>query len=69
VKVGQFGAECCHLTGEILETLQKCLCLGRPCNVRERRLRCGLDDVICTSGCGVQVALRLAGKTGLYVGG
>jgi hypothetical protein len=27
-KVGQLGAECCHLAGKVLDTLQKCVALG-----------------------------------------
>ena len=27
-KVGQLDAECCHLAGKVLDTLQECLALG-----------------------------------------
>jgi hypothetical protein len=32
VEVGQLGAECCHLAGEVLDVLQKCTDLGEWCN-------------------------------------
>jgi hypothetical protein len=65
--VGQLGAEFCHLAGEVLDTLQKCVALREWRNARECRLGCGLDDVVCTAGWGVQVVLGLAGENGPYV--
>jgi hypothetical protein len=53
VKVGQLGTECCHLAGEVLDTLQKCIALREWCNVREHWLGYSLDDAVCMVGRGV----------------
>jgi hypothetical protein len=33
--VAQLGAECCHLVGEVLDTLLKCVTVGEWPNARE----------------------------------
>jgi hypothetical protein len=42
VKVGPLGAECCHLTGEVLDMLQNCIAVEEWRNACERRLGCDL---------------------------
>jgi hypothetical protein len=49
-------AECCHLVGEVLDMLQKYNAVVEWGNGRKRQLGCALDDVVCTEGCGIQVA-------------
>jgi hypothetical protein len=61
------GAECCHLAGEVLDTLQKYSAVEWD-NARERRLEYYLDDAVSTWGRGDQVVLGLADEDGPYVG-
>ena len=68
-KVGQLGAECCHLAREALDPLHKCVAVGEWRDSRQRRLGCGLDNAVCTAACCIQAALGLAGENGPYVGG
>jgi hypothetical protein len=63
-KMGQLDAECCHLVGEVLNPLHKCVFVGEWCDARECRLWCGLNDAVCTAASGVQVALVLASEYG-----
>jgi hypothetical protein len=63
------GAECRHMAREVVDLLQKCGFFEGWTNASERRLGCHLGDVVRTAGCGVQAALLLTGKGGLYVGG
>jgi hypothetical protein len=63
------GAACCHLAGEVFDTLQKCSAVREWGNARERRLGCGLGEAVHTAGRSIQVALGLAGENDPYVGG
>jgi hypothetical protein len=63
-----FGAECRHLSGEVLDLLQKCD-VREWTNASVRRLGCDFRDAVRKAGYGVQAALLLSGENGLYVGG
>jgi hypothetical protein len=39
MKVGQLGADCSHLAGEVLDTLLKCVAVGEWHSSHEYRLR------------------------------
>jgi hypothetical protein len=67
--VGQLNTGCCHLAGEVLDTLLKCVAVGEWHDPHESWLGCGLDDAVCTVARSVQATLRLAGGNGPYVGG
>jgi hypothetical protein len=60
----QFGDECCHLVGDILDNLQKCFSVGQWRKARERRLGFSLNNEFWAAGCGVEFALGLTGKDG-----
>jgi hypothetical protein len=51
-----FGAECYHLAGEVVDSMQKCGVVGWWANASERRLVCILGDAVRTAGYGVQAA-------------
>ena len=63
------GAECSHLSGEISDLLPKFCVLRWLINASGRRLDFDLEDAIRTEGCGLQVALVLAGEEALNVAG
>jgi hypothetical protein len=53
VEIGQLGAECCNLAGEVLDVLQKCTDLGEWRNACNSWLGHGLNDVVCAVNHGV----------------
>jgi hypothetical protein len=61
VKLGQLGADCCHLVKEVLDTLLKCTAVGA-------------GTTLASFGCNETSMMRSAQRTaasenGLYVGG
>jgi hypothetical protein len=63
------SADCHHLTGEVLDPLLECGVVGGWHSVSEHQLGCDLGDAVHTASCGVQAALWLTSKEGLYVWG
>jgi hypothetical protein len=51
-----FSGDCCHLAGEVIDSLYKSGAVGGWTDAHERRLGCDLGDVR-TAGCGVQAVL------------
>jgi hypothetical protein len=54
---------------KIFDILPRSVILGEWRYARECRLWCNLDGAVRAVGCGVQVALGLAGEDGPYMGG
>jgi hypothetical protein len=66
-KLGRLGAECCHLVGEILDSLQARVAVAEQCSACMHLLGCGHDDAVCTAARGIHVTLGLASESGPYI--